>query len=358
MEYRKPLPLDENYGDYDAGGEQEEKESDFIDISSDDLADVDGDIASALAAISKVKFKKQSEDADEVTLETDLEEAEVVIETEEEADSELSETEAQTTESATEEKTVSESALKTSKDAIIRLQRIVRSLQSKVKNLRKKSEEDAQIISELNKKAEEYQGSWVRVNADYQNFQKRTRTKMKEFIQHERMNIIRDLLPIVENFKRALLQQESSGFMEGMQLIYRQTEELLSGWGVKEIPSKGEIFDPFIHDAIDRIVVENSEDNNRIIDVFETGYYIGQKVLRPSKVIVGFYPATVKTSDTSSKDVDEQHEMSVEGDEKEDQSQDTEGVQDGDKVDVMEHKTDSDEEEETDINGLETEKSK
>ncbi|MBN1354966.1 nucleotide exchange factor GrpE [bacterium] len=262
-------PFDSN--DLPSGEESEEvaeNSSPVIDIGEDEMLDVDADIASALAAIESSKSEGPVKPRQETT-----EPGPAAGETPTESDTPV------------EEDTRSEASRK-----------MIKQLHKRIKKLRKETSSYRTRLEESNEKAKSLHDSWVRVNADYQNYQKRTRSRMSEFVEAEQMNLIRTFLPVFENFKRALnCSSDSGNFKEGIKLIYKQIEDLLISWKVREIPALGEEFDPFVHDAMDRIPAEKSEDNNIVVRVYETGYFFKERVLRPAKVIVAVSPETQKT---------------------------------------------------------------
>lgn len=131
----------------------------------------------------------------------------------------------------------------------------------------------------------------LRLRADFDNFRRRTREEKAELTLAVQADLITSLLPILDNFERALDHPvESEGeraFMDGMALILRQLRSKLKEYGVEEIAAMGEILDPFYHEAISR-VPNNECREDEILQVAEKGYKIGTKVLRPAKVVVAY----------------------------------------------------------------------
>ena len=131
----------------------------------------------------------------------------------------------------------------------------------------------------------------VRLRADFDNFQKRTETQKYELVKLANAELVNQILPILDNFKRAashapaIENQNIANWITGIQAIERQIEEVLMRNGLVEIKTeKGQVFDPNLHEAI------SHESNNlpvdTIIEVVETGYMLNEKVIRPTKVRV------------------------------------------------------------------------
>ena len=98
---------------------------------------------------------------------------------------------------------------------------------------------------------------------------------------------VEKLLPVIDNFERAVeaADDKEDPMYKGVEMILKQFMEILENLGVKEIPSKGEPFDPNVHSAVMH-VDDESCDENVIVEVFQKGYTLGDKVIRPSMVKV------------------------------------------------------------------------
>ncbi len=147
-------------------------------------------------------------------------------------------------------------------------------------------------IVELKKKAEErdtYLDQLLRTKAEFVNYQKRVVKEHESTAQYAVQNIILDLLPELDNFDRALKLADSSSnfdkFVEGIKLIEEQLFKVLGKYGVVPIETVGKSFDPNLHEA-----VMEEEDNeiphHTIIDEFQKGFLLKERVVRPSKVKV------------------------------------------------------------------------
>lgn len=127
-----------------------------------------------------------------------------------------------------------------------------------------------------------------RLHADFDNFRRRTRQEKEELSAVVAQELIKDLLPLLDNFERALaadLSDESSTLKEGVEMIYKQMFSILEKNGLEKIAAEGEMFDPNFHEAIMRVADESKADDT-IVEVLQTGYCVRGRVIRPSMVKV------------------------------------------------------------------------
>jgi len=143
-------------------------------------------------------------------------------------------------------------------------------------------------IEELRKKCDEYYDNWVRTTADFENYKKRVQREKEEFIEYGNEAILRDLLPVIDNFERALNfikdNKNSSAIIEGIELIYKQITGILDKYGVKPIEAVGKKFDPFYHEVVEERLTE--EESGIVVQEYQKGYMYKTRVLRPSLVVV------------------------------------------------------------------------
>lgn len=143
------------------------------------------------------------------------------------------------------------------------------------------------------KKREEYLSGWQRCLADFENYKKRQLESQRFSEQFAKERIIMEILPVVDNFEASLLhvpeKEKESGWVVGINHIKSQIENILKENDVVEIGTKvGDDFDPEIHEAIEHD--ESAEENdtkNKISKVVQKGYKIGERVIRPARVVVG-----------------------------------------------------------------------
>ncbi len=132
----------------------------------------------------------------------------------------------------------------------------------------------------------DYYDRWLRVTAEYQNYRNRTIKEKEEIYQNANAKFIEGLLEVIDNFERAMqTKPENDKFADGIELIYKQFLAVLDKNHVKEIPAKGEKFDPVVHMAIQMMPVEGME-SDMVAEVIKKGYTLNDKVIRPAMVVV------------------------------------------------------------------------
>jgi len=143
------------------------------------------------------------------------------------------------------------------------------------------------LLSEQTARADDYYNRLVRLQADFENFRRRTRQDMENFYKYASEQLIRALLPVLDNFERALAAEGDTidSFKAGVEMIYRQLLDVLAAEGLAAIPACGEQFDPVRHEAV---LQEESGDypDNTVIEELRRGYFLKDKVIRPSMVKV------------------------------------------------------------------------
>ena len=158
-------------------------------------------------------------------------------------------------------------------------------------NVAPENDEIAELKAQLAQKEEQIQENidrLKRLQADFDNFRRRSRQEKEELSAHVTQNIIRELLPLVDNFERALNadnSQEITSFKEGIDMINKQFINILEKNGLEKINCVGEQFDPNFHEAIMRVEDADKEDGT-IADELQKGYMVQGKVIRPSMVKV------------------------------------------------------------------------
>src|SRR6056297_566136 len=140
-------------------------------------------------------------------------------------------------------------------------------------------------------KLQEMQDKYLRLTAEYDNYRKRTLKEKMELTKSAGEDILTGLLPVMDDFERALQSIDDSDDIEaikkGIHLIYSKFNEFLKQNGVKEIEAREEEFDTDRHEAISKIPAPSEELKGKVVDVVEKGYYLNDKVLRYSKVVIG-----------------------------------------------------------------------
>lgn len=140
-------------------------------------------------------------------------------------------------------------------------------------------------------KLNELQDKYLRLTAEYDNYRKRTLKEKMELSKNAGEDILQSMLPVMDDFERALQSideaEDIEAVKEGVHLIYNKFKELLEQKGVKEIGAKDEEFNTDKHEAVSKIPAPSEDMKGKVVDVVQKGYYLNDKVLRFSKVVVG-----------------------------------------------------------------------
>ena len=130
-----------------------------------------------------------------------------------------------------------------------------------------------------------------RVAADFDNYRKRVARERTEIVTSANERLLKELLPVLDDLERALeaaAQHEEAQLEEGVRLVHRALDDLLRKHGVAEIETEGQ-FDPHVHEALLSQPSEQDEEGS-VIDVVQKGYKLGERVLRPARVVVAAAP--------------------------------------------------------------------
>jgi len=153
-------------------------------------------------------------------------------------------------------------------------------------------------ITELEQAYAEQKNLYLRTLADFQNYRRRQHEEMERQRVLLLESLMAELLPILDNFERALQAAEATreleSLIEGVRMTERQIKAMLSRYDIHPIVAIGSPFDPNLHEAIQRVETVDYEDGI-VIDEVERGYRIGERVLRPSRVIVAKRPSESAT---------------------------------------------------------------
>lgn len=153
------------------------------------------------------------------------------------------------------------------------------------------SKEEHQHLLEQAKELGNLRDQFLRRAADYDNARKRLAKEREEFIKFSQERLVRDLLPVLDNFERALSHavesssdssNSSKGLTAGLQLILKQLLSVLSSHGLKRFESQGTVFDPHLHEAVDQVEGEGPE--GEILEEILPGYLLNERVIRPARV--------------------------------------------------------------------------
>jgi molecular chaperone GrpE len=152
-------------------------------------------------------------------------------------------------------------------------------------------EETEQKEPTLEERYAEMSEKYLRLYSDFENFRKRTNKERLDLIQSASESVIKDLLTVVDDYQRALNDIEKQEDVpietkEGLLLIYNKLINTLTQRGLKPIDAIGEKFDENLHEAITQFPAQNEEQKGIVIDEITKGYYLYDKVIRYSKVVV------------------------------------------------------------------------
>jgi molecular chaperone GrpE len=132
---------------------------------------------------------------------------------------------------------------------------------------------------------------FIRLYAEFDNFRKRSNKEKVDLISSANAGILVDLLPVLDDFERAIQSNETAQDLEvikeGFSLIFNKFRSILDGKGLKPMDAKGQPFDSELHEAIANVPATSEEQKGKVIDDVEKGYYLHDKVIRFAKVVVG-----------------------------------------------------------------------
>lgn len=152
-------------------------------------------------------------------------------------------------------------------------------------------EEEISVEDELRDDLAKEKDKFLRLFAEFENFKKRTSKERMDLFKTAGQEVIVSLLPILDDFDRALKEISKSDDKEmfkGVELINNKLKETLKGKGLEQIKVKeGDVFDAEVHDAITQIPAPNKKMKGKIIDVVEKGFKLGERIIRHPKVVVG-----------------------------------------------------------------------
>ena len=130
----------------------------------------------------------------------------------------------------------------------------------------------------------------ARVQAEFENARRRAAKEQQDFRDFAMADAIKSLLPVVDNFERALQSKsEAADFRAGVELIYKQLRDVLAKLGVQPIEAKGKQFDPHVHEAIEMVETPDAADHE-VLEEWQRGYKYKDRLLRPAMVKVAKNP--------------------------------------------------------------------
>ncbi|QJD80730.1 nucleotide exchange factor GrpE [Spirosoma rhododendri] len=137
----------------------------------------------------------------------------------------------------------------------------------------------------------ELKDKYLRLYADFENFRRRTAREKLDMINSANEGLMKSLLPVIDDFERAMQSMnatdDGTAVKQGVDLIYTKLTKTLESKGLKPMTVKGEPFDADLHESITQFPAPSPDLKGKVIDEVEKGYYLGDRVLRFAKVIVG-----------------------------------------------------------------------
>lgn len=157
------------------------------------------------------------------------------------------------------------------------------------KSLEQQLEEANAEINNLTAKVEEQENRYFRLMADYDNSRRRSKLDLEAAQKYRSQNLATDIIQAIDNFERALVlpaeNEETKSLRQGIEMVYKGLLEALKKEGVEQIESVGKEFDPNIHQAVMQVNDDNFA-SNVVVEEFQKGYMIKDRVLRPAMVKV------------------------------------------------------------------------
>lgn len=145
---------------------------------------------------------------------------------------------------------------------------------------------DAGELDALRKALADKEDQYLRLAAEYDNFRKRSQKEKEGLYQGAKSDAVAAFLPVYDNLDRALKQETADeAYKKGVEMTMTGLKDILSKLGVEEIPALGEPFDPALHNAVMHVEDESAGENT-VVDVFQAGFKLGDKVIRFAMVKV------------------------------------------------------------------------
>jgi len=159
------------------------------------------------------------------------------------------------------------------------------------KKTKHKKDKNEFLVQELGEKLAEINDKHLRLQAEFDNFRKRTMKEKAELIKSGGESVLVNILPVVDDFERALnslkdVSDEDAG-KKGTQLIYNKFSEFLKQNNIKVIEAVNQDFNVDLHEAITKIPAPDESLKGKVVDVLQKGYLLNEKVIRFAKVVIG-----------------------------------------------------------------------
>lgn len=154
-------------------------------------------------------------------------------------------------------------------------------------------EKSADESGDLDAQLQDAQKRVLRAQAELENFRKRSRREMEEERRYANLPLMRDILPVLDNFERAMAAEDgndaSAGLLDGLRMVAQQLKSVLEQYNCRAIQAQDETFDPMCHEALTQ-QPSNEYEKGRVSQVVQAGYRLHDRVIRPAQVIVSTGP--------------------------------------------------------------------
>lgn len=163
---------------------------------------------------------------------------------------------------------------------------------AKENEVKQEQVETVSVEDQLKEEIKNEKDKFLRLFAEFENYKKRTSRERVELFSTASEDVMKTLLPVLDDFERALTHieedKEAEELRKGVLLIYQKLVKTLEQKGLKAIEiSKGDVFNADVHEAITQIPAPSDDLKGKIIDVVEKGYKLGEKIIRFPKVVIG-----------------------------------------------------------------------
>lgn len=157
-------------------------------------------------------------------------------------------------------------------------------------NQEEMKEKSSNPIDELAAKYNDLNDKYVRLHAEFDNFRRRTNKEKLDIISTAGEGVLKDLLPILDDFERAIANNDKiediAAIREGFHLIHTKMRSILESKGLKSMDANGLPFDSELHEAIAHVPAPDKKDSGKVLEAVEKGYLLNDKVIRYAKVVV------------------------------------------------------------------------
>lgn len=155
--------------------------------------------------------------------------------------------------------------------------------------IREENEALKQQVTQLKEEVEQLRDKWMRAVADLENFKKRSTREREDYCKYASEELLREMLPVVDNLQRALNHtgdhERKEALREGIQMTLKQFLSVMEKFGVAQIQALNEPFDPSRHEAVMQVESQDHQPNT-VVQELERGYLLHDRLLRPAKVVV------------------------------------------------------------------------